>query len=258
MFQAALFHGVPALGATALALMALGGLLIGFSKTSFGGLGAVASAVYALSMPARESTAVVLLLLLTGDLIALLSYGRHVRWRVLGQLLPAVLPGLLLGAVFIRLVDDVLMRRSIAVVLLAMVVVRLVQGRLRPATTPTEGRGHWAVAAGAGLTAGFTTMVANAAAPVMSLYLLAQRFDKRRFLATNAWFFATVNLCKVPFAASVGLFTPLVFGVTLVMLPAVLVGAAVGRLIIRRVTQQQFELVTVLATAAASVLLLVR
>lgn len=253
-----MFQQVAALGLPVLALMALGGVLIGFSKTSFGGLGAVASAVYALSMPARASTAAVLLLLLIGDAVALISYGRHVRWRVLGQLLPAVLPGLLVGAVFIRFVDDTWMRRSIGAVLLVMVAVHLVRARLVPHGGQERSRPNWVAAAGAGLTAGFTTMVANAAAPVMSLYLLSQGFDKRRFLATNAWFFATVNLCKVPFAASVGLFGPLVFGVALVMMPAVLAGTAAGRLIITHVSQRQFELVTVLATALASVLLIIR
>lgn len=252
-----MFHLVATLSWPILALMAVGGALIGFSKTSFGGLGAVASAVYALGMPARASTAVVLLLLLIGDAVALVSYGRQVRWRVLGQLLPAVLPGLLLGALFIRLVDDAVMRRSIGVVLLAMIVVRWAQGRLR-GTGREEGRPNWTYTAGTGLTAGFTTMVANAAAPVMALYLLAQRFEKRRFLATNAWFFAIVNLCKVPFAASVGLFSPVVFGLALVMVPTVLVGTVVGRLVIRKVSQRQFEVVTTLATVFASVLLLVR
>lgn len=246
------------IGLPALALMALGGALIGFSKTSFGGLGAIASALYALGMPARESTAAVLILLLVGDALALVSYGRHVRWRVLGQLLPAVLPGLLLGAVFIQLVDDTVMRRSIGAVLLAMVVLRLVQDRLRTGSGNASGRPHWLMTTGAGLTAGFTTMVANAAAPVMSLYLLAQHFDKRRFLATNAWFFASVNLCKVPFAGAVGLFTPLVFQVALVMVPTVFLGAVVGRRIIRRVSQRQFERVTILATLVAAAMLVLR
>ena len=62
-----------------------------------------------------------------------------------------------------------------------------------------------APAAVGGLAAGFTTMVANAAGAVMTVYLVAQGVDKRRFLGTAAWFFLGVNLCKLPFSVGLGL-----------------------------------------------------
>ena len=51
-----------------------------------------------------------------------------------------------------------------------------------------------------GTLGGFTTMVANAAGPVMSMYFLASRFPVKEFLGTAAWFFAIVNIAKVPFS----------------------------------------------------------
>ncbi len=234
--------------------LAAAGLIIGFSKTSFGGLGALAVALVALGMPARESTATVLLLLLVGDAVAITLYRRDVHWRVLGQLLPSVIPGLLLGAWFINVVDDALMRRSIAVILLAMLGLRLLQARRPESSSPT----HWAFTVGAGIAAGFTTMTANSAAPVMALYLLAKRFDKKRFVSTNAWFFVTVNLCKVPLTASLGLFTPYVLWVALAFAPAVLIGTFIGRRVLGRVSQRQFETATTVVTAFACLLLLLR
>lgn len=270
---------IGTLGWPTLLAMALGGILIGFSKTSFGGLGAVAVALFALGMPARESTAAVLLLLLTGDAVALRHFGRDVQWRTLGHLLPAVLPGLALGAVFINLVDDAAMRRTIALILLAMVALRLLPRRPSPATsraTPppsgsattlagaaasdpaTSRPAHPLVAVATGVAAGFTTMTANAAAPVMALFLLAHRFEKARYLGTNAWFFALVNLCKVPFTAALGLFTPFVLVLAALLVPAVLVGTLFGRRIVHRVTQRQFEAATTAATAVACLALLLR
>ena len=247
---------IAALGWPTLLAMALGGVLIGFSKTSFGGLGAVAVALFALGMPARESTAAVLLLLLTGDAVALRHYGHDVQWRTLLQLVPAVLPGLALGAVFINLVDDAMMRRTIALILLAMLVLRLVQRRVPAPAGP--GTGSAVVTVGTGVAAGFTTMTANAAAPVMALFLLSRRFEKARYLGTNAWFFAIVNLCKVPFTAGLGLFTPFVLTLAAVLIPTVLAGTLLGRGIVSRVTQQQFEAPTPLATAFACVVLRLR
>jgi len=49
-----------------------------------------------------------------------------------------------------------------------------------------------------GMASGFATMIANAAASIMSLYLLSMRIPKYVFIGTGAWFFLRVNLFKVP------------------------------------------------------------
>lgn len=255
------FDQLSAFGTPLLIAMAFAAVLIGFSKTSFGGLGAISAALFALGMPAKESTAAVLLLLIVGDIIGVSLYGRRASWRLLRRLIPTVLPGLLLGALFMRYVDDTVMRRTIGIVLLVSVLLQLWQRLRRPAPgagDPAPGDMHWAKVGLTGAAAGFTTMTANAAGPVMALYLLASRIDKVRFIGTNAWFFAAINLAKTPLTAALGLFTPTVLVTALVLIPAVLVGAALGRLIIGRVTQRQFEIVTIVGSAIASFSLLVR
>lgn len=89
-------------------LMILGAMLIGMAKTSFGGLGAVAVALFAFTLPTRESTAAALLLLIVGDVVAVLRYRRNADWGLLRGLLPAVIPGILIGAGFIWAVDDLM------------------------------------------------------------------------------------------------------------------------------------------------------
>ncbi|WP_343993177.1 hypothetical protein [Terrabacter terrae] len=79
-----------------------------------------------------------------------------------------------------------------------------------------------------GLGSGFATMTGNAAGPVMTLYLVGQGIEKRRFLGTGALFFG-VNLRKVPFSAGLGLFTAATVWRTVVRPPFVLPGAWVGR-----------------------------
>ena len=54
-------------------------LIIGIAKTSFGGLGSIAVALLALSLPTKESTAAALLLLITGDIIGVLLRTGSVR-----------------------------------------------------------------------------------------------------------------------------------------------------------------------------------
>ena len=108
-----------------------------------------------------------------------------------------------------------------------------------------------------GTLGGFTTMVANAAGPVMSMYFLAAKFPVREFLGTAAWFFAILNVLKVPFSAGLGLITFPSLLLDLVLVPAVVVGAFAGRWIARRVDQLLFErLVIVFTIVGAGYLLM--
>ncbi|HEY6745348.1 MAG TPA: TSUP family transporter, partial [Mycobacteriales bacterium] len=107
-----------------------------------------------------------------------------------------------------------------------------------------------------GLLAGFTTMVANAAGPVMSIYLLATGTSMMTFLGTGAWFYLVVNLFKVPFSLALGLID---FGSVRLdgqLLPAMLAGALIGRLVVSRLDQGVFEGLVLFFTLAASVNLL--
>lgn len=240
---------------TAGVLFAVAAFLIGFSKTSIGGVATISIAIFASLMPARESTAAVLLVLITGDLLAVWHYRRDCDWSLLRHLIPAVLPGLVLGALFLRVVDDTVLRRSIGVIIIALAILQFVVRRRPEATSSSAVHGK-AVAVVAGVAAGFTTMTANAAGAVMTLYLLARGVDKRRFLGTGAWFFLGVNLCKLPFSAGLGLFTATSFTRALALAPAVFAGGLVGIATIRRISQVRFEQVVLAASALAALALL--
>ena len=83
---------------TLIFVLILVGFLIGFSKTALSGIGMVAVALLASVIPAKESTGVMLLLLLSGDLFAIGIYKKHVEWKVLQKLIWPVVAGVLLGA----------------------------------------------------------------------------------------------------------------------------------------------------------------
>src|SRR5689334_2007500 len=201
-------------------------------------------------MPARESTAAILLLLITGDLVAVWHYRQHADWSLLRRLIPAVLPGLALGAAFLAVVDDTVLRRSIGVLLLVLAALQLAL-RWRSPDVERVGRSRTA-AIGTGVAAGFTTMTANAAGPVTTLYLVAQGVEKLRFLGTSALLFFVVNLCKLPFSAGLGLFGPPTARRTLLLTPFVLLGAWAGLRTVRRLSQQRFDQSVLVASAVAA------
>lgn len=233
-------------------------LLIGVAKTSFGGLASLSVAMVALTMPAKESTAAVLLLLITGDIVAVLRYRKAADWKLLRGLIPAVIPGLLLGAWFLSLVDDLVLKRSIGALLLTFVVIQLaskVFARPReaaPHEDPADATPHRALTLTAGIAAGFTTMAANAAGPVMALYLQLARVEKLRFLGTGAWYFLIINVAKTPLTASLGLFTPDVLRTAAFLVPVVLLGTLGGIAIIGRVPQRAFDIITLITSIIAA------
>jgi uncharacterized membrane protein YfcA len=249
-------------GVTTWLVLGTAAVVAGFAKTAIGGLGTVAVALVAGVMPARESTAALLLLLLVGDGLAVSLYRHDCDWSLLRHLVPAVLPGLVLGSVALALVDDSTMRVGLGVVLVLLVLAQLLSRRRPPsAAEPLEGEEQgWPVWAtvGAGAAAGFTTMVANAAGPVMTLYLVAQGVDKRRFLGTAAWFFLGVNLSKLPFSVGLGLIHADMLLSTAVLAPLVLVGGVLGMFVVRRIGQRSFDSAVLVASSLSAGALLIR
>lgn len=226
------------------ALLAFAALLVGLSKTAIPGAGTISVAVFAAVLPAKQSTGALLVLLLVGDLFAVWTYHAHADWAVLRRMVPAVLAGVLVGVLFLATADDATVRRIIGCLLLALVGVTLVRRRAasRPReVVPSAGWGQRAARSGYGILAGFTTMVANAGGPVMSMYFLAARFSVNQFLGTAAWFFFAVNLAKVPFSVSLGLISVSSLWLDLVLAPAVVIGAFLGRRVARRIKQKLFD-----------------
>ncbi len=236
-------------------LMALAAVVVGFSKTALGGLGVIAVAIFATVLPARESTAAILAVLIVGDLVAVWHYRHDADWTLIRRLLPAVLPGLVLGSVFLGLVSDTVLRRTIGAVLLVLVLLQLwVKWRADgPGTTHERRAAAW----GAGAAAGFATMTANAAGGVMTLYLSASGIDKRRFVGTNAWFFLIVNLVKVPFSVGLGLMHWSDVARAGLLAPLVVAGGLLGYATVRRISQRGFDVAVLAASAVAAAALLV-
>lgn len=237
------------------ALLGVAAVVIGLSKTAVPGAGTVAVAIFAAMLPAKQSTGTILLLLILADLFAVVTYRSHTNWRALLRLAPAVVAGILLGVVFLFFADDAWVRRTIGVILLAVIAITLLRRRMG---APVSDAGpHRVAAATYGTLSGFTTMVANAAGPVMSMYFLAARFPVKEFLGTAAWFFAIVNIGKLPFSIGLGLITVPGLLLDLVLAPLVVGGALFGRWLAGRLDQAVFERLVIVFTLVGAVYLLI-
>ena len=235
-------------------LLVLGAITAGFSKTGIPGTSIFFVAIFANIMPARQATGLVLPLLIFADMFAFAVYRKNLEWGRVGRLLPWAVGGVVLGWAVLGRVNDVQTARIVGLVIAAMLGLHL----WRKWRTPEDALAHAPVWFGpfAGVMAGFATMVANAAGPVMTLYLLAMRLTKLEFLGTSAAFFLLINWIKVPFGLQLGLLTGPSLTLNLWLLPAVAVGALAGPWVVKRVNQAVFENTALALTAAAVVKLL--
>ncbi|CAM5233846.1 hypothetical protein SALBM311S_01422 [Streptomyces alboniger] len=161
------------------AALAFAALLVGFSKTAVSGANTVSLAIFAAVLPARASTGVLLPVLIAGDVLAVLTYRRHAHWPTLWRLFPAVAVGVVAGTLFLMPADDAIVRTSIGAILLLMAGVTVWRRRTADAQEEPDtvaNRAGRVKARSYGVLGGFTTMVANAGGPVMSMYLLSAGF----------------------------------------------------------------------------------
>jgi uncharacterized membrane protein YfcA len=235
-------------------LAATGALLVGVSKTGLGGLGLVVAVLFASFIPAKQATGLVLPLLIGGDLLALAAYRAHAQWAHLWRLLPWTVLGVVAGYLALGWMGDSEARFSIGAIILLMTAVQLWR-RVRAKPGAGAELPVWLPPL-LGVLAGFTTLVANAAGPLLALYLLAMHLPKLEFVGTSAVFFCLLNLFKVPFMVNLGLITPETLGFNLRLLPAVVAGAWLGRRLLPRLNQRLFENLSLGLSAAGGLWLL--
>lgn len=239
-------------------LAAVAAGLIGLSKTGVVGIGIFAISLFALAFPSRASVGIVLPLLITADVIAVASYRHHAVWSHLWRLFPWAATGIVLGYLAMNRIEAHTVQMLIGGILI--VLVALQYWRRRPSTVAALEADRvphqWWFVALVGIAAGFTTMVANAAGPIMVLYLLAIRLPKMEFLGTGAWYFLTLNVFKVPFSYQLGLITATTLATDAKLAAFTILGALVGRRLLHRMNQRLFENVALVFTFIAALKLL--
>jgi len=223
--------------------------LVGISKTGVPGVGILVVSILAYAFGGRTSVGIMLPMLIIGDCFAVFWYRRHAEWDKILKIAPWVIAGLAVGTLTLWITgktnggSDVL-GKLIGLLVLIMLALTLLQNRLGDRITPTSPIGRSAT----GLAAGFTTMISNAAGPMMSIYLTAHGMPKNKFMGTIAWYFFIFNLSKLPvyFALSAAnpanpMITRSSLLLDLAVLPVIFLGALLGKWMLYRIPQKGFE-----------------
>ena len=245
----------------------LGALCVGLSKGGISGLGIVAAPLFALVFPPMESTGLVLVILICADLVSVSLFRRHAVWAHIIRLFPFAAGGIIAGYFVCRLLlqyPDHAQSQKLFGVMMGGILLGLLGVQLwrKQKTKGLEERAaelvpqNWAMLASFGVLAGFTTMVANAAGPVMILYLLAMRLPKLEFIGTSAWYFLVLNLFKVPFSYDLGLINVASLKIDALFAPVAMLSVLAGRKLVAFIDQELFEKLAILFTVLAALKLL--
>jgi uncharacterized protein len=231
-----------------LALVAATG--VGISKSGLSGMSLLHVLIFAFLFGARESTGVVLPMLLFGDIFAVRTFHQHARWDYVRRMLPPACIGVAVAAWFMRGLSEAVYKPIIGGIILALTILQLAR-LYRPQWFGSVPHARW-FAWSLGLLAGAATMLANAAGPVFAIYCLAVALPKLELVGTSAWFFLIVNAFKVPFSIALGLIHGQTLLLNILLTPMIAAGMLVGRWITRTIPQRLFDglLLTFAAVAA--------
>jgi uncharacterized protein len=222
--------------------------LVGVSKTGVPGIGILVVPLMAMLFPARTSVGALLPLLCLADVVATAMYRRHAQWPLLWRLLPWTAAGMALAALALGRIPDRFMAPALGLLVLGLLALELARQRSGLKHLPHTA---WFTSLAGALT-GFATTIGNLAGPVVNIFLIGKGFDKKEFIGTVAWYFLIINAVKLPIFWSLGMITAETLRFDLVAAPGILVGGAIGRLLLHAIPERLFQaLVMILAAVAA-------
>ena len=227
-------------------LLYISAIIVGFAKTGVAGIGILAVPIFAEVFPAKMSAGFLLPVLCVADILAVSYYRRHADWKKIVPLMPWVALGLIAatliyffgnkeGTLLSNLIDNY-MGPAIGVIVIIVLTISI--WREKHKGIP-EGK---LVAASTGFTAGFTSMLANAAGPIMNIYLLVMKLPKEAFIGTAAWFFLIINYVKLPLMAfGAKSITVESLKMNAMLIPAILIGGLLGIKAVKYIPEDKFK-----------------
>jgi len=236
-------------------LIVLCAMLIGMSKTGVPGVSMIVVPTLALIFGGKQSTGVLLPILIMADVFAVIYYHRHAHWRHLLRALPWALAGLVLALWIGSMVNDQQFKKMIGIIVFVSIALMIWNDYGYKAKVTAD---HWWFAAILGIAGGFATMIGNVAGPIFAIYLLAMHLDKRSFIGTTAWFFFIINLSKFPLQALVWKNINMnTLTVDLLVLPAIALGALFGIFVVKRIPEKVYKWLVLVITVLSAFLIFI-
>ncbi len=220
---------------------------VGMAKTGLSGIGMLVVPVMASVLGAKPSTGFLLPMLIMADVFAVRHYHQHAEFAYLIKLAPSTILGVIVAMFVGEWINDDQFRQLLSVIILAGIAIMVFRSGKR------EIPHNIYFASIAGFLGGFTTMIGNAAGPVMTIYLLAMSLPKNNFIGTAAWFFLCVNVFKVPFHIwSWETITWESFQMNILLFPLILIGVFIGLRVTKLIPERPYRIFLIVSTILAA------
>lgn len=230
------------------------GMLIGMSKVGVPGVSMIAVPALAFIFGAKQSTGVLLPILMMADIFGVAYYRRHANWSKVIKVLPWAIVGVLLALWIGEIVNDKQFKNLIAVLVFISIGLMLWQDKRKGTHFFPD---KWWFAASMGILGGFATMIGNVAGPVFAIYLLAMHLQKNNFIGTGAWFFLIINISKFPLQLFVWKNISIeTLTIDLMTLPAIALGAVLGFKFVKLIPEHTYRGFVIVITVISAFLLL--
>lgn len=236
-------------------LLALCAMLSGMSKAGVPGVSLISIPILAFIFGGKQSTGVLLPILMMADLFAIFYYRRHANWSLLLKILPFAFVGIGLALWVGEVIDDELFKEIIAIVIFICIGIMIWRDRKKDDEYIPDNM--W-FAGLMGVFGGFATMIGNAAGPIFMVYLLALKLPKNSFVGTRAWFFVIINFSKFPLHILIWkTINWNTLSIDLVTLPAIAIGAYLGFKIVKAFSEKAYRAFVFIVTAISAFILLI-
>ena len=210
---------------------------LGLSKGGFSGVGMLSLPLMALVMPPLQAAAIMLPILVVQDMIGIWAFRRTWDRRNLAIMLPGAVIGILLGYLLAAELSQAAVELALGLICIAF---GLRQLYAQFAAKAPAIQANVPLGVISGMAAGFTSMIAQAGAPPVQMYLSRQQLPRDHFVGTILIFFATVNLLKIPPFIALGQFTGATLVTTAALMPLAIVSTWIGIWLVRRVSGPTF------------------
>lgn len=224
---------------------------VGFAKTGLQGATMPAIIFIASAFGGQLSSAIMLVMLIIGDMFAIKEYGRNIKVKRILNLMPATIVGVILGTIIGSRINDGQFKMLMAILVIISLIVLILQEFGKNSFEIPENK---MVSSIAGALSGLSSMIGNVAGPIFNVYILSKNLKKEAMISSIAWFFVFLNLIKLPFHIFVWhTFSLKIIVLGVMMLPIIYIGSKLGVTLIQKINEDTYRILMIVVTAIGAI-----